>query len=166
MTSDAKTVDEYLAGLPEDRRAALSTIRTMILENLNEGFVEAMGYGHIGYWVPHSLYPAGYHCDPKMPLAFVSLASQKQHMALYLCLCSEEQSKKFREDYLATGKKLDMGVSCLRFKKLDQLSLDVVARLIKETTVEMLIADYERARAQAAIDAAERKAARKAAKSA
>lgn len=164
MTSKATTPEEYLAELSDDRRSALTTVRAVILENLNPGFVEGMVYGHIGYHVPHELYPAGYHCDPKMPLVFASLASQKQHMAVYLTICGADAARRFQEDYLATGKKLDMGVSCVRFKKLENLALDVVGRLIKETTVEKYIADYERARAQAAIDAAERKAARNASK--
>src|SRR5271157_883898 len=84
MTSQAKTVDEYLQALPPDRRTAISAVRQVILANLPKGYEECMSYGMIGYVVPHSLYPAGYHCDPKLPLPFVNLGSQKNHMALHL----------------------------------------------------------------------------------
>ena len=84
MKSSAKTVDEYLAALPENRRTAISTVRKVILANLPEGYEECMSYGMIGYVVPHRIYPAGYHCDPKLPLPYANLGSQKNHMALYL----------------------------------------------------------------------------------
>ncbi|MCC6130446.1 MAG: DUF1801 domain-containing protein, partial [Acidobacteria bacterium] len=128
MQSKAPTVDEYLASLPEDRRAALAAVRDVIRKNLDPSYEEGMQYGMIGYYVPHSVYPAGYHCDPKQPLPFAGLASQKGHMSLYLmCVYGDsEQEKWFREEWAKTGKKLDMGKSCVRFKKVEDLALGVI----------------------------------------
>ena len=134
MQSKAKTVEQYLAELPEDRREAISSIRAVILKHLPKGYEEGMAYGMIGYHVPHSVYPPGYHCDPKLPLPFAALASQKNHMALYLmCVYSDPELEAwFREQWTATGKKLDMGKSCVRFKKLQDVPLAVVGRVIKK----------------------------------
>src|SRR6266404_9247724 len=112
MTSNAKSVDDYLGALPESRRKALSAVREVILAN--------MFCGMIGYVVPHSIYPAGYHCNPSQPLQYAALGSQKNHMAIYLCNVYGDPAteKWFRKSYLATGKKIDMGKSCVRFKKL------------------------------------------------
>src|SRR5258708_4649818 len=120
MTSKATTVDQYLAELPEDRRAAISAVRDAILKNLPKGYEEGMQYGMIGYYVPHSVFPAGYHCDPKQPLPFAHLASQKNYMAVYLMgvYGDSPHSKWFVDAYKRTGKKLDMGKACVRFKKL------------------------------------------------
>lgn len=146
------TVKQYLAGLPKERREALEAIRGVILENLDSGYAEGIQYGMIGYFVPHSVYPAGYHCDPKQPLPYVSLASQKNHMALYLfCIyTSEEVQERFREEWLTTGKKLDMGKSCVRFKQLDDVPLKVIAKTIKRTPAKKFIAHYEEALSPAA----------------
>src|ERR1043166_6063897 len=116
MTSKAKTVSEYLKALPEDRRAAISAVRDVILANLSKGYAECMQYGMIGYVVPHSLYPAGYHCRPSEPLTYAMLGSQKNHMALYLmCAYGDPKTNEwFRKAYAATGKKLDMGKACVR----------------------------------------------------
>ena len=148
MQSQAKTVVEYLAELPEDRRVAISAIRDVILKNLPEGYEEGMQYGMIGYFVPHSLYPAGYHCDPAQPLPFASLASQKNHMAIYLmCIYGSEKHKQwFSEAWLKTGKKLDMGKSCVRFKKLEDVPLKVVGQAIKKVSAKKYIASYEASR--------------------
>lgn len=151
MQSKATTVDEYLAELPEDRRAAISAVREEILRNLPEGYTELMQYGMIGYAVPHSVYPKGYHCDPKQPLPFVSLASQKNHMAVYM-MCvygSPELKAQFEEEYAKSGKKFDMGKSCIRFKKLEDLALDVIGRTIARVPAETFIANYEAATAAA-----------------
>jgi len=133
MTSAAKTVEEYLASLPEDRAAALQAVREVILANLSEGYEEGIQYGMIGYYVPHSIYPAGYHCDPKQPLGFTHLASQKNYMSLYAtCAYGESELKTwFEEAYRQSGKKLDMGKGCIRFKKVDELALDVIGELIR-----------------------------------
>lgn len=147
MQSKATTVEKYLAELPEDRRAAIAAVRKVILKNLGKGFQEAMQYGMIGYSVPHSIYPAGYHCDPKQPLPFVCLASQKNYMSLYMMCqyCSEGESTWFESEWAKTGKKLDMGKSCIRFKKLEDLALDVVAEAIRRTSVAQHIEFYETA---------------------
>jgi len=144
MTSDAKTVDEYIAGLPEDRRDAIQTIRDVILKNLPEGYEEGMLYGMIGYYVPHSIYPQGYHCDPSKPIGFVSLASQKNHMALYLMgVYGEEQEREwFESEWRKTGLKLDIGKSCVRFKKLENLPLELIGAAIARWPVERTVAMY------------------------
>ena len=145
MQSKATTVDQYLASLPEDRRAAISAVREVILKNLDTQYEEGMQYGMIGYYVPHKVFPAGYHCDPKQPLPFASLASQKSHMALYLmCNYGEpEREKWFREAWAKSGKKLDMGKACVRFKKLDDLPLDVIGEAIRRAPAKAYIAHYE-----------------------
>ena len=132
MQSKATTVKQYLAELPEDRRTAISAVRKVILDNLDSDFEEGMQYGMIGYYVPHSIYPAGYHCDPKQPLPFACLASQKNYMSLYaMSLYGDaSQEKQFKDDWAKTGKKLDMGKSCIRFKKLEALPLDVIGQAI------------------------------------
>lgn len=147
MRSRAASVTEYLAALPADRRAALQAVRAVIRKNLNPGYEEGIQYGMIGYYVPHRLYPPGYPCDPKQPLPFASLASQKNHMAVYLmCLYGDpKEEKKFRDDWAKTGKKLDMGKSCIRFRKLDDLALDVLGRAVTRVPVKTFIARYESA---------------------
>src|SRR5438046_10478824 len=121
MQSKATTVEQYLSELPEDRRKALEAVREVILQNLDEDYEEGMQYGMIGYYVPHRVYPAGYHCDPRQPLPFAGLASQKKHMAVYLmCAYGEgELATWFRHAWAKTGKKLDMGKACVRFQKLE-----------------------------------------------
>lgn len=145
MTSTAATVEDYLGQVPEDRRQALETLRALILENKPPEVEEGMQYGHIGYFVPHSVYPPGYHCDPKQPLPYVGLASQKNHMALYLfCMyVGQDKVETFRQRFLAAGKKLDMGASCVRFKKLEDLPLDVIADTIRELTLDDFLTQYE-----------------------
>ena len=147
MRSEAKTVDQYIAELPDDRREAISALREVILKNLPKGYEEGMAYGMIGYHVPHGLYPAGYHCDPKQPLPFAGLASQKNHMSFYLmCAYSEPEYEKWlREAWAKSGKKLDMGKSCIRFKKLQDVPLDVVGAAIKKVSVNKWVAIYEAA---------------------
>ena len=157
----AATVEAYLAALPEDRRRAISSVRAAIRKALPTGYAEGIQYGMIGWFVPHSIYPAGYHCDPKQPLPFASLASQKSHMAIYL-FCTyldEAQSNWFREAWLATGKRLDMGKSCVRFKRIEDVPLDVVAEAIRRVPVKAFIEQYERS--VPAAKAAREKAAKK-----
>jgi hypothetical protein len=144
MQSKATTVDQYLAELPDDRREALMTIRAAILKNLPKGYEEGMQYGMIGYYVPHSVYPPGYHCDPSQPLPYVCLASQKQHMALYMGLyMMPELDRWFRDAWAKSGKKLDMGKSCIRFKKLEDLPLKIVGEAVRRVPVKAFIAQYE-----------------------
>lgn len=145
MTSKAETVEQYLAELPEDRRAALQAVREVILANLGEGYEEGMSYGMIGYYVPHSVYPPGYHCSPNLPLPFASIASQKNYMAIYLmCIYGHAGAEtKFREAWQKSGKKLDMGKACIRFKKVEDLALDVIAQAIRDAPVQKFIEVYE-----------------------
>ncbi|MCH8912107.1 MAG: DUF1801 domain-containing protein [Planctomycetes bacterium] len=160
MQSKAKTVAQYLSALPKDRREALQAVRSTILKNLPKGYAEGMQNGAIGYFVPHSIYPPGYHCDPKQPLPFGGLASQKNHMAIYLmCVYSDPELEAwFREAWAKTGKKLDMGKSCVRFKKLDDVALNVIGQVIRRVPVKKFIEFYE-----SAIPAARRSAAKKSA---
>lgn len=146
MKSSAKTVSEYLRSLPDDRREAISAVREVILANLPKGYEECMSYGMIGYVVPHSIYPAGYHCDPTLPLPYANLASQKNHMALYLmCVYGDKATEQwFRKAWQAAGKKLDMGKSCVRFKKLEDVSLEVIGQVIARVPVEKYIARIEK----------------------
>lgn len=145
MTSKAKTVKEYLASLPADRSAAISAVREVILKNLDKDYAEGMQYGMIGYAVPHSVYPPGYHCDPKQPLPFAGLASQKNHMAVYLmCVYLHGATADwFQQEWAKTGKKLDMGKSCIRFKKIEDLALDVIGKAIARVPAKKYIAHYE-----------------------
>lgn len=145
MKSSAKTVDEYVKSLPPDRREAINTVREVILKNLPKGYEECMSYGMIGYVVPHSIYPKGYHCDPSLPLPYANLASQKNHMALYLMCCYGDPAiyKWFCDSWKKAGKKLDMGKSCVRFKKLEDVSLDVIGQVIARVPVKNYIARIE-----------------------
>src|SRR5688572_15482229 len=147
MQSKAQTVDDYLAELPDDRRAAIEAVRKVIRKNLPKGYEEGMQYGMIGYYLPHKLYPPGYHCDPKQPLPFAGLASQKNHMAVYLtCQYGDaKQEEWFRTAWAKTGKKLDMGKSCIRFKKVDDLALDVLGQAIARVPPAEYIKRYESA---------------------
>lgn len=145
MTSNAKTVAEYLKELPADRRAAISKLRQVIKKNLDKGFVETMQYGGICYVVPHKLYPAGYHCNPKDALPFAGLGSQKHHIGVYLmCIYYDEKHvEAFKKDWAKSGKKLDMGKSCVRFKKIEDASLEAIGNAIKRVTLKKFIAMYE-----------------------
>ncbi len=145
MQSKATTVKKYLAELPADRRQALEQVRAVILKNLPKGYEEGMQYGMIGYYVPHTLYPPGYHCNPKEPLPFASLASQKNHMAIYLmCIYAMEDHREwFCDAWIKTGKKLDMGKGCVRFKKIEDVPLNVVGQAIKRVSVKKHIEHYE-----------------------
>lgn len=145
MTSKATTIAEYLEGLPDDRKEAISRVREEILKNLPIGFEEGMQYGMIGYYVPHSRYPAGYHCDPKQPVPYVALASQKNYMSVYLfCLyCNPKTVQDFIQAYQATGKKLDMGSSCVRFKKLEALPIELIGKAVAATSLDEFLSVYE-----------------------
>lgn len=168
MQSKATTVAAYLASLPADRRDAVSAVRKVILDNLDKDFAEGMQYGMIGYYVPHSVFPAGYHCDPKQPLPFAALGSQKNHMSLHL-MCvygSEEQRTWFEAAWKKTGKKLDMGKACVRFKKAEDLALDVIGETIRRVPAKKYIAVYEGLLAQMGKGGAKAKGAKTGAKKA
>ena len=163
VSSSAATVKEYLASLPDDRRKAMTEVRKVIRKNLAKGFEEGMQFGMIGYCVPLSRYPDTYNGQP---LGVVALASQKSHMSLYLmCVYSDsELERAFLEGWKASGKKLNMGKSCVRFKKLDDLALDVIAETLSKVTVDDFLAQYEAVRANTKTGkkkAAKKKAAKK-----
>jgi hypothetical protein len=147
MQSTAKTVTDYLNELPTERVAPMTKLREVILKNIPKGFTETMGYGMIGYVVPHSLYPDGYHCSPELPLPFINVASQKNFIALYhMGLYSDPSLLKwFTDTYPQHSKtKLDMGKSCIRFKKLDQIPFDLIGELMQKMTVKDWITCYEK----------------------
>jgi Domain of unknown function (DU1801) len=142
VSSNAATVDEYLAELLEDRREAISTVRRFILDHLPDGYVEGMNWGMIVYEIPLERYPDTYN---KQPIGLVALASQKNYMSLYVWGPDAwEEDGEFRRRWKETGKKLDMGKSCVRFRTVDDLALDVIGDEIAGTSVEDLIADYEK----------------------
>ncbi|HEX7182659.1 MAG TPA: DUF1801 domain-containing protein [Thermoanaerobaculia bacterium] len=144
-TSKATTVDGYLEELPEDRREVVSAVRQVILRNLPAGYRESMNWGMISYEIPLERYPETYNGQP---LGYAALAAQKSHYALYLtCVYQDpEQESRLREEFRKAGKKLDMGKSCLRFKKLDDLPLDVIGKVIASNPPEAFIASYEASR--------------------
>jgi hypothetical protein len=145
MQSKATTVQKYLSELPPDRRQALQAVREVILKNLDRDYEEGMQYGMIGYYVPHRVFPAGYHCDPRQPLPFASLASQKGHMSLHL-MCTyldSEQAEWLKKAWAKTGKKLDMGKACIRFKKVEDLALDVIGEAVRRAPAKAYIARYQ-----------------------
>jgi Domain of unknown function (DU1801) len=146
MQSKATTVDEYIAELPTDRQKAITELRKTIKKNLPKGFKEVMSYGMIGYVVPHSKYPAGYHCTPELPLPFLNIASQKNtitvyHMGMY---ANPKLEKWFVDAYTkATGKKADKGKSCLRYKKPEDIPYNLIGELASKVTVDEWIKLYE-----------------------
>jgi len=148
MQSQAQSVDHYLAELPEDRKEAMEKLRQVALQNLPKGFQEGMGYGMMGYSVPHSTYPKGYHCKPKDPLPFYGIASQKNsvniyHMGIY---ANKPLHDWFVGEYPKHCKtKLDMGKSCIRFKKMDDIPYELIGQLLTRITVDQWITMYETA---------------------
>jgi len=148
MQYDVETVDQYIAALPEGKQAVIEKLRVTILANLPEGFEEQISYGMIGYVVPLSRYPQGYHAQPGEPLPFLSLASQKNHIALYhMSLYGNPEMEAWfvREYAERVPTKLDMGKSCIRFKNPDHIPYDLVAELCQKITVDQHIQAYEAA---------------------
>lgn len=147
MQSTALTPDQYINELPDDRKQTMQQLREVILNNIPKGFEERMGYGMLGYSVPHSIYPAGYHCNPKDPLPFFGLASQKNsinvyHMGMY---ARQDLYDWFVAEYPKHSKaKLDMGKSCIRFKKPEHIPLDLIGELLQKMSVQDWIALYEK----------------------
>lgn len=147
MQSKATTVEQYIDELPDDRKKAIMELRKVIKKNLPKGFKEEMGYGMIGYVVPHSLYPKGYHCNPTLPLPFANLASQKNaitfyHMGVY---GSPGLLKWFTDEYAKAGVgKLDMGKSCIRFKNINNIPYKLIGELCSKITVEKWIEIFEK----------------------
>jgi hypothetical protein len=150
MQSKAKTVEQYLAELPEDRRKAINAVREVILKNLDKsGYEEGMGYGMISYHIPHRIYPAGYHCDPSMPVPYAGLASQKNYMSVYLMSIYGDGETWFRDEWAKTGKKKpDMGKCCVRFKSIDDIPLELIGRAIKSMPAKKYLEYYETMRNQ------------------
>jgi uncharacterized protein YdhG (YjbR/CyaY superfamily) len=145
VSSKAATPEAYIAELPPERRELISRVRDLVNANLPAGYVERMSWGMIGWELPLERYPDTYN---KQPLVYAGLAAQKNHAALYLnCIyASEERTRRLQEAYGAAGKKLDMGKSCIRFKKAEELAEDVLAQAIASVPVEEFIAEYERTR--------------------
>lgn len=146
MQSKAQTVENYMNELPEERKAPMQRLRELFKANLPEGFVEQMSYGMIGYVVPHSIYPKGYHCSPELPLPFINVASQKNFIAVYhMGIYSDENLLNwFVEEYPKHSKaKLDMGKSCIRFKKMDQIPYELLGELLTKMTVNQWIERYD-----------------------
>ncbi|MEX2591545.1 MAG: DUF1801 domain-containing protein [Anditalea sp.] len=146
MNLNATTVADYLEKIPEERKAAFKHLRKTISDNLPKGFQEEINYGMIGYVVPHSKYPAGYHCDPKLPLPFVSIASQKNfvavyHMGIYI---DKELLDWFVQEFPKhSQQKLDMGKSCIRFKKPNDIPFDLIGELMQKVSPDDWISLYE-----------------------
>jgi hypothetical protein len=151
MQSKAKTVNEYLLEIPEDRKNSFNKLRDIILVNLPSGLKEEINYGMIGYVVPHSIYPDGYHCSPELPLPFINIASQKNYIAFYHmgAYANKEILDWFISEYPKYCKhKLDMGKSCIRFKKPEEIPFDLIGQLIKKISVKDYISAYEAGRKQ------------------
>ncbi len=146
MKIEVNSPSEYIDQLPDERKKAMTQLRNVILDNLPDGFEERMSYGMIGYVVPHTIYPNGYHCNKKLPLPFINIASQKNFIALYHMgiYANKKLLDWFIKEYpkhITT--KLDMGKSCIRFKKVDQIPYELIAELIKKMTPEQWIKLYE-----------------------
>lgn len=148
MQSTATSIEAYLEEIPEERKIAFTKLRETITENIPKGFVEQMSYGMIGYVVPHSIYPGGYHCEPKLPLPFINIASQKNFIALYHMgiYAKPKLLNWFVTEYPKHSTlKLDMGKSCIRFKKMNQMPFDLIAELVQKMSVQEWIICYESA---------------------
>lgn len=147
MALPPNTIDQYISALPADRQSVIEQLRKIIKKNLPKGFTEEMNYGMIGYVVPHSLYPKGYHCKPSDPLPFLNIASQKNFIAVYhMGLYADPALMKwFTAEFPkhSTGK-LDMGKSCIRFKKMDQIPLKLIGELAAKMTTKQWIELYEK----------------------
>jgi hypothetical protein len=146
MQIKADTPEEYIKLVPADKRETITRLRKIILDNLPEGFEEVIGYGMIGYVVPKSIYPAGYHADPRLPLPFMNLGSQKNHIALHHLglYANDELLKWFTREYSNETKHLpDMGKGCIRFKKPEQVPNKVIGELVSKVTVDSWITNYE-----------------------
>ena len=146
MKSKATTVQAYLASLPADRRAGIEAVRAVIRRNLDKQYEECMLYGMIGYAVPHRVFPHGYHCDPSKPLMMAALASQKNCLTVYLMSVYGKEVERawFRKAWAKTGKKLDMGGCCVRFKTAEHAALDVIGEAIRRTPAKAYVDGYVR----------------------
>lgn len=148
MQIQANTVEEYINAVPEDRKEAIIKLRRVILDNIPEGFAEVMQYSMPAYVVPHTIYPAGYHCTPEEPLPFISFASQKSFIALYHkgIYADDKLLEWFRTEYPKhSPRKLDMGKSCIRFKNIKHIPFELIGELVSKMTAAEFISIYERA---------------------
>lgn len=146
MQSTAATPDQYISELPEDRRNAMEQLRKVVTNNIPAGFKEVMSYGMLGYCVPHEIYPNGYHCNPKDPLPFFAVASQKNSINIYHMMIYADKNLHdwFVAEYPKYSKsKLDMGKSCIRFKKTADIPYDLIGELLTKVTVDQWIERYE-----------------------
>ena len=151
MADKPTTVAAYLAALPADRREAISAVRDVILKAKDKDIAEGIQYGMIGYFIPHSVFPAGYHCDPKVALPYIGMGNQKSGISIYMHFLytvgnpdgDTELTRWFKDAWAKTGKKLDMGKACLRFKNLDDLALDVLAEAIRRVPSKKYIESYQ-----------------------
>ena len=146
MQIKADTPEQYIDQLPEDRKQTISKLRKTILDNLPKGFVETISYGMLGYVIPHAIYPGGYHCDPKLPLPFINIASQKNYVALYHMgiYADKKLLDWFVSEYPKHCKtKLDMGKGCIRFKKPELIPYDLIAQLTSKISSAEWIKIYE-----------------------
>lgn len=144
MQSKATTVKAYLASLPADRRAGIEAVRKVILRNLDRQYEECMLYGMIGYAVPHRVWPLGYHCDPSKPLMMAALASQKNCLTVYLMSVYGDKAERawFQKAWAKSGKKLNMGGCCVRFKKVEDAALEVIGEAIRRTPAKAHVDNY------------------------
>lgn len=146
MKHEAASPEEYISQLPEERKDSVVKLRKTVKDNLPAGFQEVLSYGMIGYVVPHSIYPSGYHVDPKMPVPFISIASQKNHIALYHMglYIFPEFLTWFKDEYPKHIKtKLDMAKSCIRFKRMDEIPYELIAQLCRKISMEDYLKKYE-----------------------
>jgi hypothetical protein len=146
MKIEADGVEEYIARVPEDKKPAIIELRNIILKNIPEGFTETLNYGMIGYVVPHSIYPDGYHANPKLPLPFINIAAQKNFIALYHMglYADAELLQWFKEEYAKLPiNKLDMGKSCIRFKNPQKIPFELIGELVSKMSVQAWIGLYK-----------------------
>lgn len=145
MQIQASSPDEYVTKLPPERQQPVQKLRKVISENLPKGFEETISYGTIGYVVPHSIYPQGYHCNPDLPLPFMSVASQKNYIALYHSgvYADKKLEEWVKEEFQKKSVKLDMGKSCIRFKKPDEIPYDIIGKLVKKISPSAWVKLYE-----------------------
>lgn len=160
MANKPATVAEYLDQLPPDRRAAIEAVRKVIRENLDKDYEEGIQYGMLGYYVPHRVFPDGYHCDPKQPLPFLSVASTKGHIGLHMfCIYGDAGLQDwFRDAWKKTGRKLDMGAACVRVKKLEDIALDVVGEVVRRLPTARFVDYYVKMRDKHGLGKAGKKA--------
>lgn len=144
---DVKSVSEYIAALPADRQVLIKTVMDALVPCVPKGYELGIQYKMIGWFVPHSIFPDGYHCDPKEPLGFMHLASQKNYCSLYLfgCYTGTEQRAKIEKAYADAGIKMNMGVCCLRFKKLSEIPLEAVGKIVSEMDMDSFLGSYQAA---------------------